>query len=101
MTYPFLSVFHLVSAISALVFGLCVFLTRKGTRLHKRTAVVGQVGKFMERPCLTIPVSKQYVARECLIIMRLSCIKRPLLNRNVAGPEQRFGNTQGVIGGGR
>src|SRR5689334_15298361 len=36
MTYPFLSVFHLVSAISALIFGLCVFLSKKGTRLHKQ-----------------------------------------------------------------
>ena len=36
MTYPFLSMFHLVSAISALIFGLCVFLSKKGTRLHKQ-----------------------------------------------------------------
>ena len=36
MTYQFLSGFHIVSAISALIFGLCVLLTRKGTRLHKQ-----------------------------------------------------------------
>jgi uncharacterized membrane protein len=36
MTYQFLSGFHIGAAISALVFGLCVFLTRKGTRLHKQ-----------------------------------------------------------------
>ena len=36
MTYQFLSGFHIATAISALVFGLCVFLTRKGTRLHKQ-----------------------------------------------------------------
>ena len=36
MTYQFLSGFHIVSAVSALIFGLCVFLTRKGTRLHKQ-----------------------------------------------------------------
>ena len=36
MTYQFLSGFHIGTAISALVFGLCVFLTRKGTRLHKQ-----------------------------------------------------------------
>lgn len=36
MTYQFLSGFHIVSAISALIFGLCVLLTSKGTRLHKQ-----------------------------------------------------------------
>jgi uncharacterized membrane protein len=36
VTYQFLSGFHIATAISALVFGLCVFLTRKGTRLHKQ-----------------------------------------------------------------
>ncbi len=36
MTYQFLSGFHIVSAISALIFGLGVLLTRKGTRLHKQ-----------------------------------------------------------------
>ena len=36
MTYQFLSSFHILSAISALIFGLCVFLTKKGTRLHKQ-----------------------------------------------------------------
>lgn len=34
--YPFLSGFHIGTAVSALVFGLCVVLTRKGTRLHKQ-----------------------------------------------------------------
>jgi uncharacterized membrane protein len=34
--YPFLSGFHIGTAISALLFGLCVLLTRKGTRLHKQ-----------------------------------------------------------------
>lgn len=32
----FLSGLHIGTAISALVFGLCVFFTRKGTRLHKQ-----------------------------------------------------------------
>jgi uncharacterized membrane protein len=32
----FLSGLHIGTAISALIFGLCVFLTRKGTRLHKQ-----------------------------------------------------------------
>ncbi|MDL1944648.1 DUF2306 domain-containing protein [Chloroflexi bacterium CFX2] len=32
----FASTFHLVSAVSALVFGLWVILARKGTRLHKQ-----------------------------------------------------------------
>lgn len=36
MTYQFLSGFHILSAISALIFGVCVFLTSKGTRLHKQ-----------------------------------------------------------------
>jgi uncharacterized membrane protein len=36
MTYEFLSGLHIGTAVSALVFGLCVFLTRKGTRLHKQ-----------------------------------------------------------------
>lgn len=36
MTYQFLSAFHIGTAISALVLGLCVFFTRKGTRLHKQ-----------------------------------------------------------------
>jgi uncharacterized membrane protein len=34
--YPFLASFHIGTAISALVFGVCVFFTRKGTRLHKQ-----------------------------------------------------------------
>ena len=34
--YPFLSGLHIGTAVSALLFGLCVFLTRKGTRLHKQ-----------------------------------------------------------------
>ena len=36
MNYEFLSGLHIGTAISALIFGLCVFLTRKGTRLHKQ-----------------------------------------------------------------
>ena len=36
MDYDFASGFHIATAISALVFGLCVFFTRKGTRLHKQ-----------------------------------------------------------------
>ena len=36
MTYQFLSGFHIVSSVSALIFGLCVLLTHKGTRLHKQ-----------------------------------------------------------------
>lgn len=36
MSYPFLSGLHIGTAISALIFGLCVFFTRKGTRLHKQ-----------------------------------------------------------------
>ena len=31
-----LSELHIGTAVSALIFGLCVFLTRKGTRLHKQ-----------------------------------------------------------------
>ena len=34
--YQFISGFHIVSTISALIFGACAFLTRKGTRLHKQ-----------------------------------------------------------------
>lgn len=36
MTYEFTSTFHIGSAISAFVFGLCVFFARKGTPLHKK-----------------------------------------------------------------
>lgn len=36
MTHPFLSGFHIATAFSALIFGLCVFMIRKGTRLHKQ-----------------------------------------------------------------
>ena len=36
MIYQFVSTFHIVSAISALIFGSCVLLARKGTRLHKQ-----------------------------------------------------------------
>ncbi|MEO8357625.1 MAG: DUF2306 domain-containing protein [Chloroflexota bacterium] len=36
MVYQVASAFHIGTAISALVFGLCVFFTRKGTRLHKQ-----------------------------------------------------------------
>lgn len=36
MDYQFLAGFHIGTAISALIFGICVFLTRKGTRLHKQ-----------------------------------------------------------------
>ena len=36
MAYQFTSIFHLVSAVSALAFGACVLYTRKGTRLHKQ-----------------------------------------------------------------
>src|SRR5215216_5494556 len=32
----FISGFHIGTAISALIFGLCVFFTRKGSRLHKQ-----------------------------------------------------------------
>jgi uncharacterized membrane protein len=35
MLYQFISYFHIISAIFALVFGLCVIFLRKGTRLHK------------------------------------------------------------------
>ena len=36
MTYQFLSGLHIGTAVAALIFGVCVFLTRKGTRLHKQ-----------------------------------------------------------------
>ena len=36
MLYSFLSGFHVATAVSALIFGLCVFFARKGTRLHKQ-----------------------------------------------------------------
>jgi uncharacterized membrane protein len=36
MGYHFASGFHIGTAVSALVFGLCVFFTHKGTRLHKQ-----------------------------------------------------------------
>lgn len=36
MVYQVASAFHIGTAISALVFGLCVIFTRKGTRLHKQ-----------------------------------------------------------------
>jgi uncharacterized membrane protein len=36
MDYHFVSGFHIGTAISALVLGLCVFFTRKGMRLHKQ-----------------------------------------------------------------
>ncbi|HEX5839623.1 MAG TPA: DUF2306 domain-containing protein [Anaerolineales bacterium] len=36
MDYQLASGFHIGTAISALVLGLCVFFTRKGTRLHKQ-----------------------------------------------------------------
>lgn len=36
MDHSFVSGFHIGTAISALVFGLCVFFTPKGTRLHKK-----------------------------------------------------------------
>jgi uncharacterized membrane protein len=34
--YPLISGFHIGTAVSALIFGLCVLLTHKGTRLHKQ-----------------------------------------------------------------
>ena len=34
--YQFISGFHIGTAISALIFGLCVTFTRKGTRLHRQ-----------------------------------------------------------------
>lgn len=36
MVYQFTSGFHIATAISALIFGLCVLFIRKGTRLHKQ-----------------------------------------------------------------
>ena len=36
MVYQFASGFHIGTAVSALVLGLCVVLARKGTRLHKQ-----------------------------------------------------------------
>ncbi len=36
MIYQFASGFHIGTAISALIIGLCVMFTRKGTRLHKQ-----------------------------------------------------------------
>ena len=36
MVYQYASGFHIGTAVSALVFGLCILLTRKGTRLHKQ-----------------------------------------------------------------
>jgi uncharacterized membrane protein len=36
MVYQIASGFHIAAAVSALVFGLCVLLVRKGTRLHKQ-----------------------------------------------------------------
>ena len=36
MIYQFVSTFHIVSAVSALIFGVCVLFARKGTRLHKQ-----------------------------------------------------------------
>ncbi len=36
MIYQFVSTFHMVSAVSALIFGACVLLAHKGTRLHKQ-----------------------------------------------------------------
>ena len=36
MPHPFLSGLHIGSAVSALIFGLCVFFLRKGTRLHSQ-----------------------------------------------------------------
>jgi uncharacterized membrane protein len=36
MDYPFLSGLHIGSAVSALIFGVCVFFTRKGTLFHKQ-----------------------------------------------------------------
>ena len=36
MIYQFASGLHIGTAISALIIGLCVMLTRKGTRLHKQ-----------------------------------------------------------------
>ena len=36
MAYQIVSGLHIGTAVSALVFGLCVLLVRKGTRLHKQ-----------------------------------------------------------------
>ena len=40
MLYQFFATFHLVAACTALIAGLCVFFTRKGTRLHKQLGYV-------------------------------------------------------------
>ena len=40
MTYQFLATFHLVAACTALIAGLCVIFTRKGSRLHKQFGYV-------------------------------------------------------------
>ena len=36
MVYQIASAFHIGAAVSALIFGMCVLLTRKGMRLHKQ-----------------------------------------------------------------
>lgn len=40
MSYQFFATFHLVAACTALIAGLGVFFTRKGTRLHKQLGYV-------------------------------------------------------------
>jgi uncharacterized membrane protein len=40
MSYQFFATFHLVAACTALIAGLCVFFTSKGTRLHKQLGYV-------------------------------------------------------------
>lgn len=57
MDYPFLSGLHIGSAISALIFGLCVFFTRKGTRLHK------QLGYAYFFNMLTLNLSALFIYR--------------------------------------